>query len=444
MIWIHALVVIGFIVLGARYGGIGLGLFGGMGLAILVFVFGLQPSTPPIDVMLIILAVISAAASLQASGGLDLLVRYAARLLRANPQRITILGPAACYALTFVAGTGHTVYSLLPVISEVALSTKVRPERPLSVAVIASQQAITASPISAATAGMLALLAPQGVSLGTILMICVPATLCGLIASALVMWKRGPELEQDPEYQRRLQDPSYGLHAAAATQEETAADPVKDRRARIAIITFVAAVLMIVVLGSVETLRPQFMINGVLERLPMTTVIEVLMLTAAAMILMLTRTGAAAASNTPVFRSGAEAVLAIFGVAWMGDTFIANNLPTLSAAVEDLLRVAPWTFALALFLMSILLFSQAATVRTVMPLGISLGLSAPLLVAMFPAVNGYFVIPNYPTVVAAIGIDRTGTTRIGKFLLDHSFMLPGLVATGVAIVVGMLIAKVIL
>ncbi|MCI5580976.1 MAG: anaerobic C4-dicarboxylate transporter [Phocaeicola plebeius] len=420
------------ILVGARLGGIGLGVMGGVGLAILTFVFGLQPTAPPIDVMLMIAAVISAASCMQSAGGLDYMVKLAERLLRKNPSHVTLLSPIVTYLFTFVAGTGHVAYSVLPVIAEVATETKIRPERPLGIAVIASQQAITASPISAATVALLGLLAGFDITLLDILKITVPATLLGVLAGAFCSMRVGKELTDDPEYLKRLADGSF--HGEKVQVEE-----VKNRRhALMSVIIFIVATVFIILFGSLEGLRPSFQVDGKSVTLGMAAIIEIIMLSAAALILLLTRTNGVKATQGSVFLAGMQAVIAIFGIAWMGDTFLNGNMEHLTAAIEGIVRQMPWLFGVALFIMSILLYSQAATVRALMPLGIALGLSPYLLIAMFPAVNGYFFIPNYPTIVAAINFDRTGTTRIGKYILNHSFMMPGLVATLVAIGLGLL------
>ena len=423
------------IVVGARLGGIGLGVLGGLGLAILVFVFGLAPTAPPIDVMLMIVAVIAAAGCMQAAGGLDLMVKWAEKLLRRHPQRITLLSPLVTYFFTFVAGTGHVAYSVLPVIAEVATETKIRPERPLAIAVIASQQAITASPISAATVAMLSMLAGFGVSLMDILMVAVPCTLVGVVAGAVYSLRVGKELEKDPEFLRRL------ANGELETSHYRTRDVANPRKALWSVILFLAATAGIVLFGSIDSLRPVFHIGGEQVMMEMSHIIEILMLTAAGLILLVTRTDGLRAAQGSVFQAGMQAVVAIFGIAWMGDTFINGNMAVLKGSVEHLVAQMPWLFGLALFVMSILLFSQAATVRALLPLGISLGISPAVLIALFPAVNGYFFIPNYPTVVAAINFDRTGTTHIGKYILNHSFMLPGLIATGVSVGLGLLLVQ---
>lgn len=437
MVYIELLIVLLAIFVGARVGGIGLGIFGMMGLGVLVFGFGLTPGNPPIDVMLIIVAVITVAATLQAAGGLDYLVKVAEKILRKNPAMITFLAPVVCYFFTLFSGTGHIAYSLLPIISEIATDSKVRPERPLSISVIASQQAITASPISAATAALLSaeLLGDKGVTLGNILMVCIPATLIGVIVGAIAVSFMGVPLEKDPEYLRRLRE---GLLDVGGKSEE-ALSPQVAKRAKTSVIVFLIGVLSIVLFGSIDSLRPTFTVNGQLIKLGMTQVIEIVMMSTAGLMLIFAKADINKAVKGSVFIAGMQAVIAIFGIAWMGDTFFAGNIEFFKTHIEQIVTQYPFLFSVALFVMSVLLFSQAATVRTLYPLGIALGINPMAMVAMFPAVNGYFFIPNYPTVVAAINFDRTGTTRIGKYVLNHSFQLPGFVATIVAIAVGYLI-----
>ena len=430
---LQLLFVLAAIIVGARLGGIGLGVMGGVGLAILTFVFGLQPTAPPIDAMLMIAAVISAASCMQAAGGLDFMVKLAERLLRRNPAHVTILSPLVTYLFTFVAGTGHVAYSVLPVIAEVAAETKIRPERPLGIAVIASQQAITASPISAATVALLGLLTGFDITLFDILKITIPATLIGVLVGAFASMRVGKELMEDPEYLRRMEE---GL----LEDKHVELNDVKNMfQARLSVIIFIVATLLIVLFGSIPGLRPSF--DGKVMDMP--SLIEILMLSAAALILIISRTDGIKATQGSVFPAGMQAVIAIFGIAWMGDTFINGNITELTGSIEGIVRQMPWLFGVALFVMSILLYSQAATVRAIVPLGIALGISPMMLIALFPAVNGYFFIPNYPTVIAAINFDRTGTTGIGKWVLNHSFMMPGLVATIVSIVIGLLLIQIL-
>ena len=430
--WLQLLFVLLAIIVGARVGGIGLGVFGGLGLAVLTFIFGLEPTTPPIDVMLMIVAVIAAAGCMQAAGGLDLMVKWAEKILRRHPQRITLLSPLVTYLFTFFAGTGHVAYSVLPVIAEVARETGIRPERPMGIAVIASQQAITASPISAATVALLSMLAGYHITLFDILKISIPCTLVGVLAGAIYSMRVGKELKDDPVYQARLK--SGELSGANYCTAEVA-NPGK---ALTSVLLFLGATVGIVLFGSIDSLRPSFQTSEGVVVMQMAHIIEVLMLSVAALILLLTGTSGMKAAKSSVFNAGMQAVVAIFGIAWMGDTFISGNIAVIKENIFGLVTDMPWLFGIALFVMSILLFSQAATIRALLPLGMALGISPYMLIALFPAVNGYFFIPNYPTVVAAINFDTTGTTRIGKYVLNHSFMMPGLISTIVAVGLGIL------
>ena len=314
MFWIQFLIVLGCIFIGARLGGVGLGVMGGVGLAILVFVFGLQPTSAPIDVMLMILAVITAAGSLQASGGMDYLVVLAEKALRKNPKWITFIAPLVTYVFTFCAGTGHVAYSILPVIAEVSRESGVRPERPMAIAVIASQQAITASPISAATVALLALLTDFKISLLDILMICIPSTLIACTIAAFVSSKMGKELNNDPEYLKRLE---AGLAPIKKDKKEFQATP----GAKLSVLFFLLAAVLVVVLGSFETLRPGWDIEGTFTRMTMPASIEIVMLTISALIIIFCKPKVEEIVSGSVFKAGAAAVVAIFGIAWMGDTF---------------------------------------------------------------------------------------------------------------------------
>ena len=379
-----------------------------------------------------IAAVISAAAAMQAAGGLDYLVSLAEKLLRKHPSQVTVVSPLVTYLFTFVAGTGHVAYSVLPVIAEVARETKIRPERPLGIAVIASQQAITASPISAATVALLGLLTAAGISLFDILKITIPATLCGVLVGALLSKRVGKELMDDPEYQRRVKEGMIEENDKPVNRIENVG------KARLSVILFLLATVLIVLFGSIPSMRPVF--EGTPVGMP--AIIEILMLTTCALILIFTKTNGITPTQGSVFIAGMQAVIAIFGIAWMGDTFINGNLAAITAPIEGIVRDMPWLFAVALFVMSILLYSQAATVRGNNASRCRTWYKSYDAYCSFPAVNGYFFIPNYPTIVAAINFDRTGTTHIGKWVLNHSFMMPGMVATIVAIGVGLLLIQI--
>lgn len=443
MIWIQLAILILLILAGARMKGVGLGVMGAVGLLIFALGFGLKPTAPPIDVMLIILSVVTAAAALQAAGGMDYMVSIAEKILRRNPNHITWLGPLVTYLFTLVAGTAHIIYSLLPIIAEVATRKRVRPERPLSISVIAAHMAITASPISAATVALTALLAPKGYGLTDILMIAIPSTITGVLAGALVASRQGKNLMDDPEFLARLKDPDF-VKLLDGDLSEAHVEKIFSPGSKRAVYVFLFAVLSVVLFAAIPSLRPSFLTDGKMQPVRMVEMIELLMLSAAAAIVFVSKTPATKVSQTSIFRSGGEAVVCIFGVAWMSDTYLQAHMPFFETHLSAFVTDHPWTFAIALFVMSILLFSQAATVRALMPLGIALGIPGPALIAMFPAVNGDFVIPSYPTLVAAMGFDRTGTTKIGRFLVNHSFTPPGLTTVIVTIATGFLLATILL
>jgi len=433
MLWLELALLLACVVVGSRIGGIGLGITSGIGLFVFVFVLGLPPGSPPATVLGMILAVISALSLLEAAGGLDYVIRGAERLLRRNPKGITFLAPLVTYVLVLASGTQHVIYALLPVIAEVARKAGVRPERPLSMSVIASQQGLVASPISAATVALIGGLASTGVSLPKVLLVIIPATLLGVLAGTLSVAFRGRELADDPEYQRRLAE---GIVAAPAKAPELSVS--EKRRALGACIVFLLAVAAVVLLGLFPGLRPLYetMSEGVAGtgQIDMGRAIMIVMLAAAGILAIVFRASPEKAIKGGVMKGGLTAIVCILGVSWMGSSFFEANQATIVGGISDVIRAQPWVFAAGLFALSILLFSQAATVVTLLPVGLALGLPVPLLVGTYPAVNGNFFLPTYGTVLAAVAFDTTGTTRIGKYLLNHSFMLPGLVATAVAVV----------
>ena len=407
-------VVLLCILIGAQVGGIGLGVFGGIGLAVMAFGFHLQPTSPPIDVMMMIMAVVSAAAAMQAAGGLDYLVRVATRVLHRNPRYITFIAPAVTYAFTVVAGTGHVAYSVLPVIAEVSRRNGIRPERPLSMAVIASQFAIVASPVAAAVVSVVHYLEPQHITLIDVLKVTVPSTILGIGLACVFVNRMGKELADDPGYQQRLKDPEYvKLNAVEAVAEDAPLKPTAKTSVRI----FLAAALLVVLMGAFKWLRPVF--GG--EHMGMAHTIEIVMLSAAALIILVCKPDGNEITQGSVFHAGMRAVL--------------------KAAVSSLVETAPWTFAFALFVLSVLVNSQGATVVTLFPVGIALGVPAPILIGTLVAVNGYFFIPNYGPIIASIDFDTTGTTRIGRYIFNHSFMLPGLLSMVFSLALGLLFAQ---
>ena len=432
-------IVLALIFIGARVGGIGLGIYGMVGVFILVFIFGMHPGKVPIDVMLIIASVITATAALQAAGGLDYLVGLAAKFLRKHPTHITYYGPLTTWLFCLVAGTAHTSYSLLPIISEIAKNSKIRPERPMTVATIAASLGITGSPMSAATAAVIStdLLGGQGIELKDILLVCIPASFIEILVASFVQNRVGKELEDDPEYQRRVREGLINPEAESKAMAEMEQSP--NPRAKWSVLAFLLGVILVITFGSAPSLRPSFEVDGVVTKLTMPETIEILMMSMAAVILLVGKANVKKAVSGNIFAAGMNAMIAIFGIAWMGDTFFNGNLEFFRSHIAEIVTEYPFLFSVALFIMSIMLFSQAATVRTLFPLGIGLGIAPLALVAMFPAVNGYFFFPNYPTEVAAINFDTTGTTRIGKYVLNHSFQLSGFITTFVSIGIGYLI-----
>ncbi|HAS1783416.1 TPA: anaerobic C4-dicarboxylate transporter [Enterobacter cloacae] len=444
MITIEFIVIILCLLTGTRFGGMGLGLISGIGLFILSFVFGLQPGKPPVDVMLTILAVIGCAATLQTAGGLNVMMQFAERLLRKHPQHITLLAPFTTWMLTFLCGTGHVVYTMFPIIADIALKKGIRPERPMAVASVASQMAITASPVSVAVVSLVSILGAQhGIGHGwgilEILAVSVPASLSGVAIAALWSLRRGKDLADDPEFQEKLNDPKQREFIYGGT--ETLMNQRFPKQAYWSTWIFFAGIAVVVLLGVLPALRPAFEIKGKMTALSMNLVIQMMMLIAGAVMLMACRVNASAISNGAVFKAGMVAIFSVFGVAWMSDTFFQAHLDELKMALEGIVKSHPWTYAIVLFLVSKLVNSQAAALTAVAPMGLMLGIDPKMLVAFFPASYGYFVLPTYPSDLACIGFDRSGTTRIGKFIINHSFIVPGLIGVSCACVVSYLLVQ---
>jgi len=450
MILIQLAILLVCIFVGARMSGIGLGVMGMIGLLVMLFGFGMQPSDPPLEVMLIIMSVVTAAAALQAAGGMEYLVQVAGKILRKHPAQITFLGPLITYAFVLFAGTAHISYSIMPIIAEVAIKNRIRPERAMSMSVTAAHMAITASPVSAAAAALLTVLGATGVKLADILLISIPATLFGVIVGILFVWKRGKELSEDPEFLERMKDPVFVANLEGPEKKEEA---VLAPGAVKSVIIFGLAVAAVVLLGSFPELLPSFgskpgfspgfAVNGAGHVL-MPSMIMMIMLAATGLIILFANTTAAKVTKASLFASAGQATIAVFGVVWMSSTFMNHNFAVIQSTLGSLVSSYPWTFAIALFMLSMLLYSQASTAKALMPLGLSLGLPPAYLIGIFPACNGHFFIPGYPTLLTAIQFDRTGTTRIGKYVLNHSFMLPGLVTAIASVLAGLLLQSILL
>ena len=425
-------IVLAAILLGARQGGLAIGYWGGLGLVLLAVIFGVTPTAPPVDVMLIIMAVCMSAAAMDAAGGLEFLVRIAARIIRSNPKYVSIIAPLVGFFLTFFSGTGNLIFAIHPVIYEVAYSAGVRPERPMASATVAAQIGITACPISAATAALLGLFAAYDhaeVTLSSILMVTFPACLIGVLAGSFIYMFWGKELKDDPEYQRRLK-------AGLVEPPEAISDQPLPKGAKLSVGIFLLGVFLIVLTGFFPELRT---IHG--KPVSMSLVIEMVMLAGAALMVAFCHVNLDVASKSPTLRAGVVSVGAIFGIAWLADSFIGANKGFFMELAGDLAAQAPWLFAFVLFFMSALLTSQGATTRAIMPLGLTLGIPVPLMIAMFPAVNGLFFLPITGPALSAVSFDRSGTTKIGKYILNHSFQIPGIVMVVVSVVVAMLLTQ---
>ena len=445
MIWLQLLILLAMILIGSQQKGIALGLWGIVGVFIFVTFFGMRPADPPGDIMLIILCVVTLSATLEAAGGLDYLVGIAEKIIRKHPKRITIIAPAVSFVLCLFAGTSHVIYSILPIIADVSAKNKIRPERPLSASVIACHAALTGSPMAACTAALASILAYPG-AFSDIMLVCIPSCFIGSMTAALVMMRWGKDLDADKEFLEKMKDPEFAAAIDHLSHPATP-DAVQMKMARRAVIIFGATILLIVLSGTFPQIVPQtaegaagFHVNPD-GSLKMVTVIETIALTAAAFMALLTRTSPSKIVKANLFNSMGSALISVFGVVWMAATFMNANKQAISESLGKITESAPWTFAIAIFVMGVLMFSQGATTKAMMPLGLALGLPAASLIAFFPAVNSFFLIPGYPTLLAAINMDKTGTTRVGRFVINHSFTIPGLVASAVSMVVGFGIAQ---
>ena len=420
---LQLMIVLGALWVGSRYGSLALGAISGIGLAILVFGFSLKPGTPPTDVIYIIIAAVTCAGIMQASGGMDWLIQIAERLLRKHPDRITFLAPLCTFFLTVLVGTGHVVYTLMPIICDIALKKGIRPERPCGVASIASQVGITCSPIAAAVVAFVSISNTNGfdITIPGVLMISIPACVCGLMAAAAASYHRGLDLDKDPVFQAKLKDPAQYEYIYGSSA--TTLDKDIPKEAKRAVYVFVAALCVIVLFAAVPSLLPSW--DG--KSLKMNIVIQIVMISAAALMIIFCKASPKKAVAGPVWQSGMVAVVAIYGIAWLADTYFSNYMEEMQVMLTDIVKEYPWSIAFVFFLVSVLINSQGAVVVAMLPLAYSLGIAGPILLGVLPSVYGYFFIPNYPSDIATVNFDRSGTTVIGKYLLNHSFMMPGLI-----------------
>ena len=435
---IQLLIVLGALWVGSRYGSLALGAISGIGLAILVFCFSLKPGTPPTDVIYIIIAAVTCAGIMQASGGMDWLIQIAEKMLRKHPDRITFLAPLTTFFLTVLVGTGHVVYTLMPIICDIALKKDIRPERPCGVASIASQVGITCSPIAAAVVAFVTISNENGfgISIPGVLMVSIPACLCGLMAAAAASYHRGLDLDKDPEFQKKIADPvqrEYIYGSGATTLDKEIPQSAKN-----AVFVFLGALAIIVFFAIFQNALPSW--DG--KPLKMNIVIQIVMIAAAALMILFCKAQPKKAVAGPVWQSGMVAVVAIYGIAWMADTYFSNYMPEIQAMLEGIVKDYPWSIALVFFMVSVLINSQGAVVVSMLPLAYSLGIAGPVLLGVLPSVYGYFFIPNYPSDIATVNFDRSGTTVIGKYLLNHSFMMPGLICVFTSTIVAYILSSI--
>ena len=441
---IELLIVLCALYVGSRYGSLALGAISGIGLAILVFGFGMKPGTPPTDVIYIIIAAVTCAGTLQASGGMDWMIQIAEKMLRKHPGNITFLAPITTFFLTVLVGTGHVVYTLMPIICDIALKKNIRPERPCAVASIASQVGITCSPIAAAVVAFVTISNANGfmVSIPQVLMITIPACLCGLIAASLYSYRRGKDLDKDPDFLKRKSDPEtfkymYGNSATTLDKEIS-------KSAKASVYVFLGALLVIVFFAFCQMIHvtkggESITLAQHMGIPKMNIIIQIIMLTAAACNIMFCKAEPKKAVGGAVWQSGMVAVVAIYGIAWLADTYFSNYLDDMKLMLADMVKNYPWSIAFVFFLVSVLINSQGAVVVAMLPLAYELGIAGPVLLGILPSVYGYFFLPNYPSDIATVNFDRSGTTVIGKYLLNHSFMIPGLISVSVSTVIGYLL-----
>src|SRR5574344_70046 len=470
------LIVLIALFVGARYGSLALGAISGIGLALLVFAFGMKPGSPPTDVIYIIIAAVTCAGILQASGGMDWLIQIAERLLRKHPDRITFYAPLCTFFLTVLVGTGHVVYTLMPIICDIALKKGIRPERPCGVASIASQVGITCSPIAAAVVAFVTISDANGfhITIPQVLMVSIPACLCGLMAAAACSYKRGLDLDKDPEFQKRLKDPAQYEYMYGNTA--TTLDKKIPSSSKHAVYIFFGALVVIVLFAFFQQLLPDYStiqavdgaknlhVNSNLDlsakqladakvlvtgmtveawvKLKMNVVIQIVMISAAALMIMFCKASPKKAVSGAVWQSGMVAVVAIYGIAWLADTFFSNYMGVMQAGLGDIVAKYNWSIAIVFFLVSVLINSQGAVVVSMLPLAYSLGIPGVALLGVLPSVYGYFFIPNYPSDIATVNFDRSGTTIIGKYLFNHSFMMPGLVCVFISTIIAYIISQI--
>ncbi|RAX56752.1 anaerobic C4-dicarboxylate transporter [Helicobacter monodelphidis] len=507
---IQLIVVLICLFYGARKGGIALGLLGGIGILMLVFIFHIKPGKPAVDVMLTILAVVIASATLQASGGLDVMLQIAEKILRKNPKFLTILAPFVTCFLTILCGTGHVVYTIMPIIYDIAIKNGIRPERPMAAASVSSQMGIIASPVSVAVVSLTAFLLAADHKLAgfdgyiSLLQITIPSTLFGVLCVGIFSWFRGKDLDKDEEFQAKLKDPEFKTYVYG--DSKTLLDVKLPTKDWIAMWIFLGAIALVALIGAFDTLKPQWgqkkayethlqeqtlrwTPNGenkgvidlskigfsqiknadsekskfqeavdsgeikvipqtnklnepLMDSISMVNVIQAFMLLAGALMIIFTNVDTKKIGNNEIFKSGMIALVAVFGISWMADTMFAVHTPMMKSLLGGVVENHPWTYAIMLLLISKFVNSQAAALAAFVPLALGIGVEPGIIVAFAAACYGYYILPTYPSDLATIQFDRTGTTHIGKFVINHSFIIPGLIGVFSSCVIGYVLAKV--
>lgn len=525
---IELIIVIICLFYGSKKGGIALGMLGGIGLFVMIFGFGVKPGKPAVDVMLTILAVVVASATLQTSGGLDVMLQIAEKILRKNPKYISILAPITTCTLTVLCGTGHVVYTILPIVYDIAIKNNIRPERPMAASSVSAQLGIIASPVSVAVVTLTAFIINQNHHLAgfdgylDLLKITIPSTYLGVICVGIFSWFRGKDLDKDEMFLSKLKDPEqkdyiYGSDAKSLLNTKL------PKSSWLAMWIFLGAIFVVALLGYFSNLRPAFATkidsasvlivsknneilkeidiknanvnynlltksikdgkiqnnkeeinsiiinnsnkiiqkNGVVtagdeifkdakiilndkkikqKAMGMVQIIQIFMLLAGSLIIILTKTKASNISKSEIFKSGMIALVAVFGISWMADSMVATHTQMIKDALGGVLSNHPWTYAIVLIIISKLVNSQAAALVAFVPLALNIGVNPAIILAFAPACYGYFILPTYPSDLAAIEFDRSGTTHIGKFVINHSFIIPGFIGVITSCIFGYIFA----
>lgn len=443
---IQLIIVLICLFYGARKGGIALGLLGGIGIFILTFGFGVKPGKPSIDVIFTILCVVTASATLLSSGGLDVMLQIAERILRRNPKFLTILAPFVTWFLTILCGTGHVVYTMMPIIYDIAIKNNIRPERPMAGASVASQMGIICSPVSVAVVSLTAMLLAEGVphiqgfdGYVNLLQITIPSGAIGVLCVGIYSWFRGKDLDKDTEFQEKLKDPQFKEYVYG--ESKTLLGKKLPTIEWVAMWIFLGAIAIVAILGAFPELRPEFDNGkGVMKPMSMVAVIQMFMLMAGAALVIFTKVKVADIGGNAIFKSGMIAMVAVFGISWMADSMFAVHIPMLKAALGEVVREHPWTYAVMLLLISKFVNSQAAALAAFVPIALAVGVHPGIIVAFAPACYGYYILPTYPSDLATIQFDRSGTTRIGRFVINHSFIIPGLIGVITSCIFGYILA----